>query len=61
MSMRISWSSIIADRVFSCSMRFLLYSTESMAVQKFKFGMSIEEFKLPDFDHGLERVRAIGP
>lgn len=42
-------------------MQLLLYSTESMDVHKFKFGMSIEELKLPDFDRALERVHAIGP
>ncbi len=31
-----------------------------MSTHKFKFGISIGEFKIPDFDHALERVRAIG-
>lgn len=32
----------------------------SVSTHKFRFGISIGEFKIPDFDHALERVRAIG-
>ena len=32
----------------------------SVSTHKFKFGISISELKLQDFDHALERVRKIG-